>query len=259
MKIISWNVNGIRAAYKKGFLDFFQKEEADIFCIQESKAHEDQLNKELLSPSGYNSFWNIGPRKGYSGVGVFVKENPILVKKKFPDMPQFHEEGRVIELKFKKFTLLNIYFPNGGTRSDGTEMLSYKLRFYDNFLSYVNNLRQEGESVIVCGDFNIAHTEIDIARPKENENSIGFLPEERAKLDKVFKSGLVDVFRKLHPNLKDAYTWWSFRSGARERNVGWRLDYFVVSKDLIAKVKNISHRTDVFGSDHCPVVLEIFF
>lgn len=256
MKIICWNVNGIKAIYQKNFAEILRKENADIFCMQETKADPADLSEKIKNPENYQSSWNTGSRKGYSGVGVYFKEKPLEIITEFKNIPEFSEEGRVIQLNYEKFVLLNIYFPNGGTRADGTEMLSYKLRFYDLFLNYIKKLAEK-KSVIICGDYNIAHTKIDIARPKENENSIGFLPEERVKLDKLIKAGFLDVFRLKNPDLKDAYTWWSYRTRARERNVGWRLDYFFISKDLKGKVKNIRQRTDIFGSDHCPVELEI--
>ncbi len=257
MKIITWNVNGVRAIYKKGFSDWLKKENADIVCLQETKADPKILSDEFKKPLDYFSYWNNGSKSGYSGVVTYSKVQPLEITNKFPKTPEFHEEGRVVETKYSDFTLLNIYFPNGGTRADGTEMLSYKLRFYDLFIDYVQKKHKKGESVIICGDFNIAHTEIDIARPKENEHSIGFLPEERIKLDKLIKTGFVDIFRWKNPKLKDQYTWWSYRTRARERNVGWRLDYFFVSPDLKKRIKKIEILTDVMGSDHCPVLLEI--
>ena len=223
MKIISWNVNGIRAVEKKGFRDWFNSEDADIVCLQETKAVQSQLSDELVCPPGYFASWHTG-RPGYSGVVTYSKEEPLSQTSTFEDFPIFHEEGRVTETKFKKFTLLNIYFPNGGTNSKGEEKLSYKLEFYKNFLIYINKLREAGENIIVCGDFNICHTEIDIARPKENAKSIGFLPEERAWISKLIENKYSDVFRTLNPDKTDSYTWWSYRAGARPRNVGWRLD-----------------------------------
>ena len=256
MKIITWNVNGIRAAYNKGFLDWLKKEDADIVCIQETKAHENQLPEELLSPVGYQSFWNESHKKGYAGVAIYTKKEPFDVIGNFKNI-KFHEDGRVLEAHYDNFVLFNIYFPNGGMRADGTDMLPYKLEFYDELIEHIKTLRKEGKSVIVCGDYNIAHTEIDIARPEANKNSIGFSPPERAKLSEFFaETGMTDVFRHFNPKEKDAYTWWSFRAGARQRNVGWRLDYFSVSEDLLSQVKSIRHATETTGSDHCPVILD---
>ena len=257
MKIISWNVNGIRAVAKKGFHDWFENENADIVCLQETKAFPHQLDETLTNPLGYHSTWHQGERPGYAGTATFSKVAPVSDKNHFEELTHFHEHGRVVETKFKDFTLLNLYFPNGGPRADGTEMLSYKLDFYNHFIDYVNALRDSGESIIACGDFNICHTEIDIARPKENQNSIGFLPIEREHVSKVIENGYIDVFRHFNPDVTNAYTWWSYRAGARPRNVGWRIDYFFVSEDLIDKVKNVGHQTDVMGSDHCPLFIEL--
>jgi len=257
-KIISWNVNGIRAALKKGFLEWLAKENADLVCIQESKAREDQLDSSITDHPQYKSFWSSAQRPGYSGVAVFMKKKADLLKKHFPGQDKFHDEGRVIEVRYPDFILLNIYFPNGGTRADGREMLTYKLAFYDDLIAYLRELRKENPHIIICGDFNVAHTEKDIARPKENKDSIGFLPAERKKLDDLIREGFRDVFRVKNPEISDAYTWWSFRSQARRRNVGWRLDYFFVSENLLPKVRNIYHLSEVSGSDHCPVVLELY-
>ena len=257
MKIVSWNVNGIRAAARKGFLEWLEKEDADIVCIQETKAKKEQLDESLTVHPKYHSFWSSASRPGYAGVAVFTKKKPDSFRNKFLGRECFHEDGRVIEMRYPGFTLLNIYFPNGGTRADGTEMLSYKLDFYEKLFSYLAKLKSQKQNIIICGDFNVAHTEKDIARPKENKDSIGFLPQERRKLDLLIEKGFCDVFRSKNPDVLDAYTWWSFRSWARDRNVGWRLDYFFVSQDLLGKVKKISHATEVMGSDHAPVVLEI--
>lgn len=257
MKIISWNVNGIRAIAQKGFFEWFTEQNADIVCLQETKAFPEQLGFDLRNPNGYHAVWHTGKTAGYAGVATFSKQTPLSEKSHFEEITHFHEDGRVVETKFKDFTLLNIYFPNGGERADGTEMLSYKLKFYEHFLDYIETLRKRGESIIICGDFNVCHKEIDIARPKENENSIGFLPVERAWISKIIQHGYVDVFRHFNPEQRDAYTWWSYRAGARPRNVGWRLDYFFISSDLIDKVVKITHQTNIFGSDHCPVCLEL--
>ena len=259
MKIISWNVNGIRAVHKKGFLDWFQKENSDIVCIQETKAFLNQLPEELQNPHGYNTVWHAGTRPGYAGVATFSKESSLASNNSFQEYPYFHEDGRIVETKFPHFTLLNGYFPNGGTRANGEEMLSYKLKFYDYFIEYMNKLKDSGQSVIACGDFNIVHTEIDIARPKENQKSIGFLPVEREKISEFMSHGYIDVFRELYPKALDEYTWWSYRAGARGNNVGWRIDYFFITPDLLSKVRSFSHLGEVMGSDHCPVCLELDF
>ena len=259
MKIISWNVNGIRAVAKKWFMDFFLEQTPDIFCIQETKAFEHQLAPELTEPIWYQSYWHKWERPGYAGTAIYVKDdlNVIDSKNHFDEIEHFHTDGRVTEIKLKDFVLLNCYFPNGGTRADGTEMLTYKLEFYNHIIDYANKIVSNGWNVIVTGDFNICHTEIDIARPEANQKSIGFLPIEREKITELLENGYVDVFRYFNPTQTDSYTWWSYRAGARPRNVGWRLDYFVVNKAFVDKVKGIEHLTDVMGSDHCPIVLEL--
>ncbi len=257
MKIFSWNVNGIRAVAKKGFLDWFQNSGGDIICLQETKAFPDQLEKELVEPDGYSAYWHDGKIAGYSGVVTYSKEKSVHHKTAFHEgVEAFDKDGRIVETDYKHFTLLNIYFPNGGPRK-GEEMLSHKLKFYEVFLDYINNLRKQGKSVIACGDYNIAHTEIDIARPKENEESIGFLPVERAWISKIIENGYVDIYRHLNPDAKDIYSWWSYRTRARERNIGWRIDYFFISPDLVDKVKDAGYQPDTEGSDHCPLYLEL--
>jgi exodeoxyribonuclease-3 len=257
MKIASWNVNGVRAVANKGFWNWFDAQDADIVCLQETKAFPSQLTPDLRAPLGYHAIWHEGKTPGYAGVVIFSKIKPLSEKAIFHDLDQFHLDGRVVEARFEDFVLLNIYFPNGSPRADGREMLAYKLDFYDKFIGYANHLRSEGLSVIACGDFNICHKEIDIARPKENANSIGFLPVERQKLDEFVAHGYTDCFRRFYPDVADKYTWWSYRGGARERNVGWRLDYFFVSDDLIGKVKKVEHQEFIYGSDHCPIILEV--
>lgn len=262
MKIASRNVNGIRAVIGKGFYDWVKTNDRDIICIQETKAFEMQLPSDFrYYMQDYNRVRHIGQKPGYAGVATFYKKSLKLISSTshFEEIEHFHEDGRVVETKFEKFTLLNIYFPNGWEKSDGTEMLSYKLKFYDHFLHYINKLRAKGEKIITCGDFNICHTEIDIARPEENKNSIGFLPIERAELDKVQKWWYVDVFRYFNPDARDHYTWWSYRAGARPRNVWRRLDYFRVSDDMLPHIKKITHQTEVEWSDHCPIALELNF
>ena len=248
IRILSWNVNGIRAVYKKGFLDWFNKEQPDILCIQETKARSEQLPDDLLNVPGYKSYFCWGERKGYSGVAVYTKEEPLSVKKGF-GKEKFDNEGRILILEYKDFYLLNIYFPNGKARE---ERLQYKMDFYDCFYDYVNKLKKKGNNVIICGDVNTAHKEIDIARPKENSKISGFLPEEREWMDKFFESGFVDTFRMFNSD-PDNYTWWDMVTRARERNVGWRIDYFFVSDNMRDKVKDAFIMPDVLGSDHCPI------
>ncbi len=259
MKILSWNVNGIRAVAKKGFWDWFDQEDPDVVCLQETKAFDHQLEGELRCPMGYHAVWHQGERPGYAGTAVFSKRKPERERSKFDEHPCFHEHGRVVEAKFPEFTLLNAYFPNGNPRANGDAMLPYKLDFYKRFLDYMEGLRAGGEKVIACGDFNVCHKEIDIARPKENKNSIGFLPIERAWLDDYVGHGYVDLFRHFNPDETGHYTWWTYRGGARERNVGWRIDYCFVSPDLVDNVVNFEHQTRVMGSDHCPVMVELKF
>ncbi len=258
MKIYSWNVNGIRAAAKKGFLDWFQQSDADLICLQEVKAFPEQLPASLRSADGYHVYWHNGSKKGYSGVATYSRLLAESIKHQFDQSVElFHEDGRIIETEFKTFTLLNIYFPNGNARAGEEDVLSKKLQFYEYFLNYMNKLKSEGKSIIACGDYNIAHTEIDIARPKENEKSIGFLPIEREWISKIIDHDYVDVFRHFHPDVRDSYTWWSYRTKARDRNIGWRIDYFFISSDLVDKIKNVAHQQDIFGSDHCPLFIEI--
>ena len=259
MKIISWNVNGIRAVLKKWFIDRVQQESPDILCLQEVKAFETQLPAELkYALKDYSYIWHAGQRPGYSGVATFWKKTlPVhQMKSTFDKVEHFHEDGRVVEIEFWNTVLLNIYFPNWWEKADWTEMLTYKLDFYDKFINYIDGLHDQWKKIITTGDFNICHREIDIARPKENEKSIWFLPVERAKLDELLEHWYVDVFRHLNPEVKDHYTWWSYRAGARPRNVGWRLDYFWVSQDVIPLIIHVDHMDDVMGSDHCPIVLE---
>lgn len=253
-KIISWNVNGLRALERKGQFDWLLKRSPDIFCLQEVKAREDQLSEEILNPDGYVSHL-VSPetKKGYSGVGTWSKNEPETIETKMSSGYQ-DDEGRVITSFYEDFVLCNIYFPNGG---GGPERLSYKLSFYDEFLSHIEELRSKGHSIIFCGDVNTAHEEIDLARPKENSKHTGFLPEERAWLDEVVGAGYIDVFRHLYPNKKDVYTYWDMKTRARDRNVGWRIDYFFVSSDLGPKVKSFKTHTDVLGSDHCPIEIAI--
>jgi exodeoxyribonuclease-3 len=252
MKLLSWNINGIRAADRKGLFDWLKSESPDIFCAQEIKAMPDQIPPHLKNTPGYHIFVNSAERKGYSGVATYSKEKPLSVKTGF-GMEKFDCEGRTLITEFPSFTLFNIYFPNG---KKNQERLDYKLDFYDTFLAYANNLKAEGKNVIVCGDLNTAHKEIDLANPKQNEKFSGFLPIERAWIDTFIDYGYVDTFRHFdkEPN---QYSWWSNRTGARERNVGWRLDYFFVNKEFMPNIKKAFIMQDVMGSDHCPVGIEI--
>ncbi len=252
MKLISWNVNGIRAADRKGLFKWFQKESPDILCLQEIKAKPDQFPPHLKNTPGYNVYINSAERKGYSGVTTYTKIKPNNVKKGF-GIEKFDSEGRTLITEFDDFVLFNIYYPNG---KKNQERLDYKLDFYDAFLSYADNLKAEGKNIVVCGDFNTAHKEIDLARPKQNEKISGFLPIERAWIDTFLDHGYVDTFRYFNKKPNN-YTWWSMRTRARERNVGWRLDYFFVNAEFIKNVKNAFIMDDVFGSDHCPVGIKI--
>jgi exodeoxyribonuclease-3 len=254
MKIISWNVNGLRAIAKKGNWKELLDLNADILCLQETKVHTDELDDAIKNPDGYHGYFSHSvAKKGYSGVAIYSKKKPDVVKYGM-GIPEFDQEGRMIEVHFGDLVLLNVYFPNGG---GGPIRLAYKLDFYDEFLAYVLKLRKQGKSVIFCGDINTAHEEIDLARPKENEENTGFLPEERAWLDEVVNVGFIDSFRHFYPNKKDMYTFWDMKSRARDRNVGWRLDYFFVSSDLLPKLKSASMLSDMLGSDHCPIAIEL--
>lgn len=249
-KLISWNVNGIRAAEKKGFLDWLAGCGADVVAVQETKAHPEQLSAALRSPLGYQAAWSAAERKGYSGVATFSRRAPQRVVEGLGD-PRFDTDGRTLIHEFEPFVFFNIYFPNGGR---GPEWVAHKLAFYKRFLDVARGYMEAGRSVVVAGDFNTAYAEIDLARPKENVKTSGFLPEERAGLGEFFAAGLVDTFRYLHPDTVK-YTWWDMVTRARERNVGWRLDYFMVSPDLRERLLAAEIHDEVMGSDHCPVSL----
>lgn len=253
MRILSWNVNGLRAVVKKDKWNQLFELDPDIICLQETKAHPEQLPEEIRNPVGYHGYFDHSKmRKGYSGVAIYTKIKPEKVEYSLGD-PEYDKEGRMIIAYFKDFVLLNGYFPNGGERP---ERLQYKLEFYDLFLKFIEKLRKQGKKVIFCGDINTAHNEIDIARPKENSNHTGFLRIERDWLDKVVSKGYIDTFREKHP-AEVKYSWWDMKTFARERNVGWRIDYFFVSPDLKDEIKKAEILNNVFGSDHCPVVLEL--
>ena len=255
MKLISWNVNGIRAVSNKGFLEWFEKESPDILCLQETKAHPDQLGFELTHPKGYHAYFSSSRvKKGYSGVVTYTKKEPIRVLEGF-GVEEFDREGRAVMTEFEDFVLFNVYFPNGKA---STERLQYKLEFYEAFLKHIKDLEKEGKNVVFCGDVNTAHREIDLARPKENEDVSGFLPVERRWIDRVMNAGYLDSLREFY---KEAglYTWWSLRSGARERNVGWRIDYIFLQEKLKKKLKDAYVMPEVTGSDHCPTAAVLGF
>lgn len=252
MKIISWNVNGIRAISKKGFHDFVQEIDADIICLQETKANVDQLDESLLSINGYTSYWSSAEKKGYSGVAVYTKEKPIKIEKGI-GIDKFDKEGRILRIDYETFILFNIYFPNGGSAN---KRVDFKMEFCESLLSYLNKLNKQSKKIILCGDVNTAHMEIDLSRPKENEKNTGFLPQERAWLTKFLDSGFIDTFRHLNSEPQN-YTWWDYKTKARERNIGWRIDYFIISKNLLLKLKKAYIMNSIFGSDHCPIAIEI--
>lgn len=247
-KVLCWNVNGIRAAERNGLLEWLQRESPDILCMQETKANPWQLGFSLREPPGYHTFWNNPDKKGYAGVATFTREKPLRVEYRFAE-DGFDVEGRLIATQHAGFTLLNVYFPNG--KKDDAR-LKYKMDFYDAFLKYAESLRQKGEKLIVCGDVNTAHKEIDLARPRENEKVSGFLPVERAWIDSLVAHGYVDAFRHFDKT-PGRYTWWDLKTRARERNTGWRIDYFFVTEDLLGSVANAFIMPEVTGSDHCPI------
>ena len=251
-KLISWNVNGIRAAEKKGFVDWLRATGADVVALQETKAHPDQLSKALLQVDGFTCDFCSAEKKGYSGVATYSRHAALTVGRGLGEA-RFDTEGRVLIHDLEPFVLFNIYFPNGGR---GPEWVAHKLAFYRRFLEVARSYMKKKRPVIVAGDFNTAYTEIDLARPKENAKTSGFMPEERAGLGEFFEAGLVDTFRHLHPTTVK-YTWWDMVSRARERNVGWRLDYFMVSPDLKDRIVSAEIHDEVMGSDHCPVSLAI--
>ncbi|MDR2612409.1 MAG: exodeoxyribonuclease III [Deltaproteobacteria bacterium] len=254
MRLYSWNVNGIRAASsKEDFYPFLEGSRADLVALQETKAEPGQLTPELLNPAGYLSYWSSAKsRRGYSGVAVYARDEPLSVATELPD-ERWAQEGRLLQLECPAFYFLNVYFPNG---QKDEERLAYKMGYYDAFLSHAEELRKR-KPIIVCGDFNTAHREIDLARPRENAGTSGFLPEERAWIDRFVSRGYVDTFRRVRGDTKGDYSWWSFRGGARRNNVGWRIDYFFVSDELAPKIRDAWIEPQVMGSDHCPVGLEL--
>ena len=250
MKLISWNVNGIRACLTKGFEEFFKKVDADMFCIQETKCQEGQVELEF---EGYTSYWNSAEKKGYSGTAIFTKIKPISVTYGI-GIEEHDNEGRVITLEFEKFYLVNVYTPNSKRE---LERLDYRQIWEDEMRKYLLRLN-ETKPVIMCGDLNVAHKEIDLKNPSTNRRSAGFTDEERNKMTELLDSGFVDTYRYLYPNKENAYTWWSYMRKAREKDIGWRIDYFIVSEDIKKDIKDAKIYSEVMGSDHCPVGLEIF-
>lgn len=251
MKLISWNVNGIRAALTKGFMDFFNSIDADVFCLQETKC---QVGQVVLDLEGYHQYWNQAVKKGYSGTAVFTKTRPLNASYGI-GLEEHDQEGRVITLEFEDYYLVNVYTPNS---KDGLLRLDYRQVWEDEFRKYLNKLR-DTKPVVVCGDLNVAHKEIDLANPATNRKNPGFTDEERDKMTELLDSGFIDTFRELYPDKTEAYSWWSYRSAARQRNVGWRIDYFLTSLELKDRIAEAKIHSDIMGSDHCPVELELSF
>lgn len=249
MRFVSWNVNGLRACVKKGFLDYFNSVNADIFCVQETKLQEGQIELDL---NGYNQYWNYAEKKGYSGVAIFSKLTPINVTYGL-DIEEHDKEGRVITLEFDNFYLINVYTPNSQTK---LARLEYRMSWEDDFRNYVVEL-DKIKPVIVCGDLNVAHNEIDLKNPKSNRQNAGFSDEEREKMTILLNSGFIDTFRYFYPDTTGVYSWWSYRFNARANNAGWRIDYFIVSNKLKDTLKDAQIHAEIEGSDHCPVVLDI--
>ena len=247
MKFISWNVNGLRACVQKGFLDFFKEADADFFCLQETKLQSGQIELDL---PGYHQYWNYAEKKGYSGTAIFAKEEPVSVFYGL-GMEEHDHEGRVITLEYPDFYLITCYTPNS---QNELVRLPYRMKWEDDFLSYIQKLNEK-KPVIFCGDLNVAHEEIDIKNPKTNRKNAGFTDEERAKMTTILSAGYIDTFRHFYPDTKEVYSWWSYRFHAREKNAGWRLDYFITSDTLKDRLSDASIHTEVFGSDHCPVEL----
>lgn len=248
-KLISWNVNGLRACVKKGFVEYFKEVDADIFCIQETKLQEGQIDLDL---DGYKAYWNYAEKKGYSGTAIFTKEEPINVKLGL-GIQEHDNEGRVITLEYKDFYLVNVYTPNS---KQALERLDYRMLWEDVFRNYLKEL-EKNKPVIVCGDLNVAHEEIDLKNPKTNRKNAGFTDEERNKIGVLLEEGFIDTYRYFYPDKEEAYSWWSYRFNAREKNAGWRIDYFLISKNLKEKLIDADIHMNVTGSDHCPVELKI--
>lgn len=249
MKLISWNVNGIRACVQKGFLDFFREADADIFCIQETKMQEGQLELEL---PGYHQYWNYAVKKGYSGTAVFTKVEPLSVAYGL-GIEEHDQEGRVITLEFEDFYLVTVYTPNS---QDGLKRLDYRMEWETAFFTYLKGL-EAAKPVVFCGDLNVAHKEIDLKNPKTNRKNAGFTDEERGRFTELMEGGFIDTFRYFYPDMEGIYSWWSYRFSARAKNAGWRIDYFCVSQALEGRIQDAKILTDVLGSDHCPVELDM--
>lgn len=249
MKLISWNVNGIRACVTKGFLDFFKEIDADIFCIQESKLQAGQINLEL---EGYHQYWNYAVKKGYSGTAIFTKHEPLSVQYGI-GIEEHDQEGRVITLEYDDFHLVTVYTPNS---QNELARLDYRMKWEDDFRAFLLNLESH-KPVIVCGDLNVAHQQIDLKNPKTNTKNPGFTPDERNKMTHLLNAGFIDTFRFFYPTKEECYSWWSYRAGARAKNVGWRIDYFIASKQLESRLKDAMIYPEILGSDHCPVVLTL--
>ena len=249
MKLISWNVNGLRACVNKGFLDYFNEVDADVFCLQETKLQEGQIELEL---PGYHQYWNYADKKGYSGTAMFVKEEPLSVKYGM-DIDEHNHEGRLITLEYDNYYLLTEYVPNA---QNELKRIEYRLKWEDDFRAYINKLNATKPGIF-CGDLNVAHKEIDLKNPKSNRGNAGFSDEERGKFEELLEAGYVDTFRHFYPDMEQIYSWWSYRFHAREKNAGWRIDYFMVSESLKDKLVDAKIHTDVLGSDHCPVELDI--
>lgn len=249
MKLISWNVNGIRACLQKGFLDYFMEEQADIFCLQETKCQAGQVALDL---PGYHQYWNYAEKKGYSGTAIFTKQEPIKVMYGM-GIEEHDKEGRVITLEFEKFFMVTVYTPNAQSE---LARIDYRMAWEEAFRGYLKGL-ETAKPVIVCGDLNVAHQEIDLKNPKTNRGNAGFSDEERGKMTELLEAGFIDTFRYFHPELEGAYSWWSYRFKAREKNAGWRIDYFLTSKSLETHLVSAGIHKDILGSDHCPVYLEV--
>lgn len=252
LKIRCWNINGIRASWKKGLPEWFDRENPDVLCLQETKAQPEQLDEEIRNFKDYKSYFFSAEKKGYSGVAIYTRKEPIRVSTGFND-PAFDNEGRVLEMEFDNFILFNVYFPNGGR---GPERVKYKLDFYDLLFKHAQQLRKKNKNIVICGDYNTAHKEIDLARPKENVKTSGFLPIEREWIDKIIGLDYVDIFREYNKE-PGQYSYWDQITRARERNVGWRIDYYMISKEMQSIASNPTIHMDVMGSDHCPIGLEV--
>jgi len=253
MQLFSWNVNGLRAVQGKGFLEWLHQAQPDVLCLQETKCHPDQLDGALRAPDGYHTYWAWAEKKGYSGVALYSKTEPLSVQVGL-GIPEYDREGRTIVADYGDFVLIGAYFPNG---SRDHSRVPFKMAYKADFLAFCNDLQAQGRAVVFCGDVNTSHQAIDLARPRQNQTTTGFLPEERAWIDEVVAQGYVDTFRALYPDRAGAYSWWTYIGGARARNVGWRLDYFFVSPDLWPRVAGAAIHPDVTGSDHCPVSLTL--